>query len=463
MATNEYLDTTLGLPLANDQGSEIDYMSQDELEDAEQTAHGSHVHNLPHQGEISRDEQHALANYPQMSQEQQAPTNLVQMSQEQQARGLATSNDLDEDTETVQYGTQHRGNLPISMQGIREALPGASTVASSVVAPEEHQDQFVPPPANLTCGNCGQPSHSVQMRLSPLDDGGFINACPWCNTNLHNAATCTRQRRTTREARTFFIVKRYNKPPIRCPWDLWDLDLDAWRRRPQCPQSGRFALERHQVHRPQLPFQHVVDPLVAQFDQIPAAEQTPEGWKARFGNAFTRGETEPGLPVNVLYRPVPHRHAAARRGGRGALAAEQAPRLRDSMHNPENRRFTGNNPGRDYSRWSRSTHNPRNQSQPAYGPRMGMGNDPQLMNFVGSALEMAGSSTFNRMMSLINSQSGTVANNAGATFGNYRGGGRGGRRNRHRGRGGGGDIRSQYRDLPGGPNRGPERNRGGYQ
>uniref|UniRef100_L2FVT4 CCHC-type domain-containing protein n=1 Tax=Colletotrichum fructicola (strain Nara gc5) TaxID=1213859 RepID=L2FVT4_COLFN len=70
------------------------------------------------------------------------------------------------------------------------------------------------------CGNCGHTGHLLVDCAFP-DDSGFISGCPVCNTKLHNANDCLRvQPLSPRDLVSFIIVRRGNKPPLRCrdPW-----------------------------------------------------------------------------------------------------------------------------------------------------------------------------------------------------------------------------------------------------
>ncbi|KAI8280829.1 hypothetical protein K4K60_004644 [Colletotrichum sp. SAR11_57] len=66
------------------------------------------------------------------------------------------------------------------------------------------------------CGNCGHTGHLLVDCAFP-DDSGFISGCPVCNTKLHNANDCLRvQPLSPRDLVSFIIVRRGNKPPLRC-------------------------------------------------------------------------------------------------------------------------------------------------------------------------------------------------------------------------------------------------------
>ncbi|KAJ0288045.1 hypothetical protein Brms1b_001833 [Colletotrichum noveboracense] len=79
-----------------------------------------------------------------------------------------------------------------------------------------------PVPLAIVCGNCDRPGHEVCDCIGPVDDHGFIDACPLCNTRAHGFDTCPkvpsrRGGKSIRKAIRFeYLVRlRSNKAPIK--------------------------------------------------------------------------------------------------------------------------------------------------------------------------------------------------------------------------------------------------------
>ncbi|KAF4636367.1 hypothetical protein G7Y89_g1715 [Cudoniella acicularis] len=108
------------------------------------------------------------------------------------------------------------------------------------------------PPAQkpqLICGNCQDIGHEVADCTRNLDSEGFVNACPFHNTNSHSAFRCPDVYDIPLRKLYYFLVRRRaGKPPIRCPWNFWSIDPVRWEAQRDVvrPQRAQFALDRAQ-------------------------------------------------------------------------------------------------------------------------------------------------------------------------------------------------------------------------
>jgi hypothetical protein len=103
------------------------------------------------------------------------------------------------------------------------------------------------PKHQLVCGNCSLTGHSVEECSRNLDSEGFVNACPLCNTNRHNAMHCpVLLTMNLSQLYHYFVRCRQGRPPLRGPWNFWEVypakwDQDANRLR---LQTASFAQDR---------------------------------------------------------------------------------------------------------------------------------------------------------------------------------------------------------------------------
>ncbi|CAG8971840.1 hypothetical protein HYALB_00001951 [Hymenoscyphus albidus] len=95
-----------------------------------------------------------------------------------------------------------------------------------------------------TCGNCGIKGHYIELCEGPLVEG-FIDACPFCNTNKHNLITCPKSISAEHAVR-LQIYCRTRRAPLNMPFDPWEVDRYAFLemlQRGTLPLSGKLAME----------------------------------------------------------------------------------------------------------------------------------------------------------------------------------------------------------------------------
>ena len=77
------------------------------------------------------------------------------------------------------------------------------------------------PKEQLVCGNCSIQGHAVRDCTRNLDNEGFINACAFCNTRLHNVLSCSRMQMMKLGVLYHNCVRlRGVRAPIRGPWNF---------------------------------------------------------------------------------------------------------------------------------------------------------------------------------------------------------------------------------------------------
>ncbi|KAK0103890.1 hypothetical protein ONS96_004998 [Cadophora gregata f. sp. sojae] len=102
----------------------------------------------------------------------------------------------------------------------------------------------------VICGNCSQAGHSLADCTYNIDEYGYLNGCPRCNTLQRNYADCPCPK-LPHDDYHYLITKRHGKPPLRCRWDF---RLGYWKEFKDCvyqddtnamrPQTAAFAKER---------------------------------------------------------------------------------------------------------------------------------------------------------------------------------------------------------------------------
>ncbi|CAG8960680.1 hypothetical protein HYFRA_00013448 [Hymenoscyphus fraxineus] len=95
-----------------------------------------------------------------------------------------------------------------------------------------------------TCGNCGIKGHYIELCEGPLVEG-FIDACPFCNTNKHNLITCPKSLSAEHAVR-LQIYCRTRRAPLIMPFDPWEVDRNVFLemlQRGTLPLSGKLAME----------------------------------------------------------------------------------------------------------------------------------------------------------------------------------------------------------------------------
>ncbi len=149
-------------------------------------------------------------------------------------------------------------------------VPPSTNASSKKLGKKRHQ-----PPKERHCSNCDILNEANGNKFDPrghflkdctrgIDRDGFMNVCPFCDTTSHNPNTCPAAPPSARNAYHYLVETRAGKPPIRCDWNLRDLDLERWSRtfngnllRPQTPY---FALQSYKDNGDQEPSTKVFDP-----------------------------------------------------------------------------------------------------------------------------------------------------------------------------------------------------------
>lgn len=78
------------------------------------------------------------------------------------------------------------------------------------------------PRVDKKCGNYQQPGHEGKDCVGPIDEYGFVNVCPRCNTADHNLWTCPVES-YPRDLRHWLQNRREGKPPL-----AWGEDYSRW-------------------------------------------------------------------------------------------------------------------------------------------------------------------------------------------------------------------------------------------
>ncbi|KAG4436776.1 hypothetical protein IFR05_007751 [Cadophora sp. M221] len=107
-----------------------------------------------------------------------------------------------------------------------------------------------PNPDKVICGNCSEAGHSLAECTHDIDEYGFLNGCPRCNTRQHNYADCPGPKHN-HDNFHYLISKRHGKPPIRCSWDYrkgYRAKFKGYKNingaEVKRPQTAAFAMER---------------------------------------------------------------------------------------------------------------------------------------------------------------------------------------------------------------------------
>ncbi|KAF3807504.1 hypothetical protein GCG54_00000033 [Colletotrichum gloeosporioides] len=104
------------------------------------------------------------------------------------------------------------------------ALPKVEISHPENLALTESEDKQLPAtvPLAMICGNCDRPGHEVRDCIGPVDNRGFIDACPLCNTRAHGFDQCPkvpsgRGSKSSRKSIRFeyLVLLRSKKAPIK--------------------------------------------------------------------------------------------------------------------------------------------------------------------------------------------------------------------------------------------------------
>ncbi|KAG4414713.1 hypothetical protein IFR04_012147 [Cadophora malorum] len=119
----------------------------------------------------------------------------------------------------------------------------------------------------LICGNCSEAGHSLADCTYNIDQYGYLNGCPRCNTLSHNYADCAAPI-FAQDDYFYLITKRHGKPPLRCRWDF---RLGYWKKFKECvyeddttamrPQTAAFVKARRDKGVVQMWNEIVLDPI----------------------------------------------------------------------------------------------------------------------------------------------------------------------------------------------------------
>ncbi|KAL0935176.1 uncharacterized protein CTRU02_209767 [Colletotrichum truncatum] len=84
---------------------------------------------------------------------------------------------------------------------------------------------------DIVCGNCARFGHQVKDCIGPIDDNGFIAACPVCNTKAHEFDQCLQLKANSTSKRKrldmryhYLVTQRAKKAPIKtsiCWISVW--------------------------------------------------------------------------------------------------------------------------------------------------------------------------------------------------------------------------------------------------
>jgi hypothetical protein len=154
---------------------------------------------------------------------------LAEQSSGQKEKGTTKKDENAGGDHAVQSGSGHRSNehngrrlLPSEEAG--RDLAASASKGKRQRARRPNGDELVPK-HTLICGNCTNTGHSVQDCSRNLDDEGFVNACPFCNTNKHNAMRCPLvPGRKLSQLYHYFVRCRAGKAPLRGPWNFCEID-----------------------------------------------------------------------------------------------------------------------------------------------------------------------------------------------------------------------------------------------
>ncbi|PVH89088.1 hypothetical protein DL98DRAFT_579802 [Cadophora sp. DSE1049] len=133
------------------------------------------------------------------------------------------------------------------------------------ISPPTHA--HAPNPEMVICGNCSEAGHSLADCTYNIDEYGYLNGCPRCNTLEHNYADCPAPK-FSHDDYFYLVTKRHGKPPLRCRWDF---RLGYWKKFKECvykndttamrPQTAAFAKDRRNRGVVQAWNEIVLDPI----------------------------------------------------------------------------------------------------------------------------------------------------------------------------------------------------------
>ncbi|KAE8443784.1 hypothetical protein EG329_001378 [Mollisiaceae sp. DMI_Dod_QoI] len=126
--------------------------------------------------------------------------------------------------------------------------------------PYTYREQNLHPDERI-CGGCGIEGHPLADCTKNVDEYGFINGCPKCNTTKHLIDNCRSKNRLT-DGRMFYflVVKRLGKPPLRSREDFRFVSPKKFAELKKYPQTCQFAAQRRNHGISQMVTEIVLDP-----------------------------------------------------------------------------------------------------------------------------------------------------------------------------------------------------------
>ncbi|KAH9223865.1 hypothetical protein DL95DRAFT_452848 [Leptodontidium sp. 2 PMI_412] len=106
-----------------------------------------------------------------------------------------------------------------------------------------HTKTTLPTDSNIIiCDNCGEKGHGIRICTRNIDQYGFLNGCPRCNSRKHNYADCPVDNK--KEEYRYMVRLRMGRPPLRWNKDYREIDLKKWNAETIRPQTAHFAAAR---------------------------------------------------------------------------------------------------------------------------------------------------------------------------------------------------------------------------
>lgn len=114
----------------------------------------------------------------------------------------------------------------------------------------------------VVCGNCRSNGHELQACAGPVDQYGYIDGCPLCNSVSHTLFECLKMGDISRDdLYNTLVFLRHGKPPIRSLVDFRTIKPDEWLMNNNYrTQSSQFALHRFETKGRQLANEEYSDP-----------------------------------------------------------------------------------------------------------------------------------------------------------------------------------------------------------
>ena len=167
----------------------------------------------------------------------------------------------DQQSQEDHHRSERRRHIPAEVN--RDSCDAGTTPMSISPPTTTHP----PNQEGLICGNCSEAGHSLADCTYNIDEYGYLNGCPRCDTLSHNYADCPAPK-FAHDDYFYLITKRHGKPPLRCRWDF---RLGYWKRFKESvyqddatamrPQTPWFAKDRRDRGVVQMWNEIVLDPI----------------------------------------------------------------------------------------------------------------------------------------------------------------------------------------------------------